>query len=296
MKFLETHVPKPEWLKVGIPSGEVVAFVAEVKQENNLFTVCEEAKCPNRQECWSSGTATFMLMGGVCTRACRFCSVTHGSRPESLDPDEPSNVAEAVRRLGLKYVVITSVNRDDLPDGGAQHFAHTITAIRVRNPDTKVEVLIPDFLGENLDYILNSDPDVIAHNVETVERLTSKVRDPRANYRKSLKVLREIKEKNPLKYTKSSIMVGVGETWEDLESTFADLRNIGVDFLTIGQYLRPSMKHMKVEKYVHPDVFMEMHSRALTHGFKYVVSGPLVRSSYRAGELFLDSLLRRRTP
>jgi lipoic acid synthetase len=282
---------KPEWVRVNIPSGDIVAFVGEIKQSNHLFTVCEEAKCPNRHECWSSGTATFMLMGNICTRGCKFCAVTSG-RPQPLDSSEPLNVAEAVKSLKLNYVVLTSVNRDDLPDGGSAHFANCINTIKKLNPGTLIEVLIPDYLGNNLRNVVTAAPAVVAHNIETVERLTPKVRDPRANYRKSLNVLKEAKQVFGSKYTKSSIMVGLGETWEDLEQAFDDLRKHDVDFLTIGQYLRPSHWHLKVEKYIHPDLFEEMRIRAQTYGFKYVASGPLVRSSYKAGEFFIENIIR----
>lgn len=290
---LPANTRKPEWLRVHIPNGNNAANVGNIKQTHHLFTVCEEAQCPNRSECWSSGTATFMLMGGVCTRGCKFCAVTSG-HPEPLDNMEPINVANAIKLMRLNYVVLTSVDRDDLSDGGSKHFAQCIETIKSINPGILVEVLIPDFLETNLKNIIYAHPDVIAHNVETVERLTPKVRDPRATYAKSLRVLREIKEYDPSKYTKSSIMVGLGETWEDLEKTFTDLRKQDVDFLTIGQYLRPSRWHLSVVKYIHPDLFIEMKERALVHGFKYVAAGPLVRSSYRAGEFFIENLLKQK--
>ncbi|MHA2101293.1 MAG: lipoyl synthase, partial [Candidatus Kariarchaeaceae archaeon] len=246
---MKTELPverKPDWLRVKIPSGENVAHVGGIKQGQKLFTVCEEANCPNKHDCWSGGTATFMLMGGICTRGCKFCSVTSG-KPDPLDNTEPANVAQAVKELNLNYVVLTSVDRDDLEDGGSKHFSGCISKIREINPKILIEVLIPDFLDADLKNVIDSCPDVIAHNVETVERLTPKVRDPRANYKKSLEVLRSIKEINPKMFTKSSIMVGVGENWDDIVKTFDDLARINVDFLTIGQYLRPSLKHMKVE-------------------------------------------------
>jgi lipoic acid synthetase len=282
---------KPDWLRVKIPSGENVAYVGEIKQDQRLFTVCEEAKCPNKHECWNSGTATFMLMGGICTRGCKFCSVVSG-KPDPLDITEPLNVGQAVKELKLNYVVLTSVDRDDLEDGGSMHFSSCISKIREINPKILIEVLIPDFLDANLRNIIDSSPDVIAHNVETVERLTPKVRDPRANYKKSLEVLRSIKEINQKIFTKSSIMVGVGENWDDIIKTFDDLAEINVDFLTIGQYLRPSRKHMKVEKYIHPDVFTKLKEKALDYKFKYVASGPLVRSSYKAGEFFIENIIK----
>ena len=291
---LQTEIErKPEWLKVKIPSGNKVGLVGDIKTGKRLFTVCEEAKCPNKHECWNSGTATFMLMGDTCTRGCRFCSVTSG-KPQPLDNDEPNNVANAVNSLNLNYVVLTSVDRDDLVDGGSRHFAECIKKIKSKNPKTLVEVLIPDYLGNDLENIIKSSPDVIAHNVETVERLTPQVRDPRATYQKSLSVLKEIKTKLPTMFTKTSIMVGLGENWDDIDQTFLDLRKINVDFLTIGQYLQPTKKHLKVEKYIHPDVFEEMKIAALTSGFKYVASGPLVRSSYKAGEFFIGTIIKKR--
>ena len=290
---MRTELPverKPDWLRVKIPSGNNVAHVGGIKQEKNLFTVCEEAKCPNKHECWNGGTATFMLMGEICTRGCRFCSVTSG-KPNPLDVNEPENVANAVKNLKLKYVVLTSVDRDDLEDGGSNHFAKCITKIREINPETLIEVLIPDYLDGNLKNIIDSAPDVIAHNVETVERLTPKVRDPRASYRKSLEVLRSVKMFKSIMFTKSSIMVGVGENWEDIRQTLEDLSRIEVDFLTVGQYLRPSRKHMIVDKYIHPDVFKEIKLLAMDYNFKYVASGPLVRSSYKAGEFFIENII-----
>ena len=282
---------KPSWLKVKLPKGGNFNQIQKELRSKGLFTVCEESKCPNKHECWGSGTATFMLMGDICTRGCRFCSVTSG-KPNPLDLNEPDNVANAVKNLNLKYVVLTSVDRDDLTDGGSIHFAKCITKIKEKNPETLIEVLIPDYLGNNLENIINSSPNVIAHNVETVERLTYICRDPRANYRKSLLVLREVKERKSNMFTKTSIMVGVGENWGDINQTFSDLRKIEVDFLTIGQYLRPTLKHMKVEKYIHPEVFEKMRKFACNFGFKSVISGPLVRSSYKAGEFFIENIVK----
>lgn len=285
---------KPSWLKVSIPTGSTVQFVASTKAERSLVTVCEEAMCPNRHECWSSGTATFMLMGDTCTRACKFCAVNSGKPNGWLDSDEPHKLAEAISLLNLQYVVLTSVTRDDLPDGGAQHLANCIKAIKDTNPKILVEILIPDFGGNiaALRTIVESPVDVIAHNIETVEQLQSKVRDPRANYQQSLKVLENIKRMDPNRFTKSSIMLGVGESHEDVLDAFIDLREYQVDFLTIGQYLRPSLKHMAVEKYVHPDTFETLKLEALKLGFRYVASGPLVRSSYKAGEFFIENIIR----
>ena len=285
---------KPSWLKVGIPTGSTVQFVANTKSDRSLFTVCEEAMCPNRHECWSSGTATFMLMGDTCTRACKFCAVNSGKPNGWLDNDEPRKLAEAIKVLKLKYVVLTSVTRDDLPDGGSQHLASCIRAIKDAVPGILVEILIPDFGGNiaALRTIVESPVDVIAHNIETVEHLQSKVRDPRANYDQSLTVLENVKRMDPSRFTKSSIMVGVGETYEDIMNSLKDLRDKGVDFLTIGQYLRPSLRHMPVEKYLHPDTFELYKSEALKLGFLYVASGPLVRSSYKAGEFFIENIIR----
>lgn len=287
------HFRKPQWLKVNLPSGSTTQKVGEVKTSRELFTVCEEALCPNRGECWATGTATFMLMGGICTRGCAFCAVQSGKPNGWLDYDEPKKLADAVAQMKLSYVVLTSVTRDDLPDGGAQHLVDCIQAIKDRNSEILVEILIPDFQGKRSDIekIANSNVDVIAHNIETVERLTTKVRDPRATYNQSLKVLSIIKEFNPDVYTKSSIMVGVGETRNDLLQAFQDLTRVNVDFLTIGQYLRPSRKHMEVSRYVHPDTFENLKLEALKIGFRGVFSGPLVRSSYKAGELFISNVI-----
>ena len=286
---------KPSWLKVSIPTGSSVQFVSSTKAERALYTVCEEALCPNRHECWSSGTATFMLMGDTCTRACKFCAVASGKPNGWLDPNEPRKLADAINLLKLKYVVLTSVTRDDLPDGGAQHLADCIRAIKETNPTIFVEILIPDFGGNisALRTIVESPVDVIAHNIETVEQLTAKVRDPRASYQQSLAVLENIKLMDPTRFTKSSIMVGVGETHDDLSESFKDLREINCDFLTIGQYLRPSLRHMPVEKYVHPDTFEAFKNEALSLGFLFVASGPLVRSSYKAGEFFIENIIRK---
>ena len=284
---------KPEWLKVSIPTGSTVQFVSNTKTARSLYTVCEEALCPNRHECWSSGTATFMLMGDICTRACKFCAISSGKPNGWLDTDEPKKLADAINLLKLKYVVLTSVTRDDLPDGGAGHLAACINAIKDSNPEILVEILIPDFGGNiaALRKIVESRVDVIAHNIETVERLTPKVRDPRANYEQSLTVLENIKLMDPTRYTKSSIMLGVGETHDDIIESFKDLRDKKCDFLTIGQYLRPSFRHLPVEKYVHPDVFESLKNEALQLGFLYVASGPLVRSSYKAGEFFIENII-----
>lgn len=284
---------KPEWLKVRLPSGQGYERVKAILQRTRLATVCEQARCPNVGECWGGGTATVMLMGEVCTRACRFCHVKVGA-PPPLDPQEPENLARAVKELELEYVVVTSVNRDDLPDGGAAHFSQAITALRRESPRTLVEVLIPDFLGVrgDLQTVVNARPNVIAHNVETVERLTPVVRDRRAGYAQSLEVLRTLKELGAT-HTKSSIMVGLGETEEELFQTMRELRAVGVDVLTLGQYLQPSSYHLKLERMVTPAEFDAYQAAAMELGFLYVAAGPLVRSSYRAAEFFLKGLLRR---
>lgn len=260
----------------------------------NLHTVCEEAHCPNIHECWGGGTATLMLMGDVCSRACRFCMVTPGRPSGALDEHEPEHVAFALSQMNLSYVVLTSVDRDDLPDGGAAHFARTIRLIKEQCPEMRVEVLIPDFQNDldSLRVIVEARPDVLAHNLETTLSLTPKVRDTRANYWQSLSVLRSIKKLNRRMYTKSSIMVGLGETQEELEIAFKHLRDADVDFLTIGQYLRPSARHLPVVEFVRPEVFAKYKALGEEMGFKYVASGPLVRSSYRAGELFMSSFIQ----
>ncbi len=285
---------KPEWLKVRMPHGEGYERVKAIVRRTQLATVCEEARCPNIAECWGGGTATVMLMGEVCTRACRFCHVKVGA-PPPLDPSEPENLARAVKELELDYIVVTSVNRDDRPDGGAGHFAHAITALRRESPRTLVEVLIPDFKGveEDLATVARARPHVIAHNVETVERLTPTVRDRRAGYRQSLKVLEYLKSRPEGPYTKTSVMLGLGETDQELEQTFKDLRSVGVDVLTLGQYLQPSQYHLRVERFVTPAQFDNYRVLAESMGFLYVASGPLVRSSYRAAEFFMKGLMER---
>jgi lipoic acid synthetase len=286
---------KPEWLKVRLPHGASYERVKTLMRETKLATVCEEARCPNIAECWGGGTATVMLMGEVCTRACRFCHVKVGA-PPPLDPEEPEHLARAVKQLELEYIVVTSVNRDDRPDGGAGHFAHAITALRRESPKTIVEVLIPDFKGVEADLatVAQARPHVIAHNVETIERLTPRVRDRRAGYRQSLKVLEYLKGRPEGLYTKSSVMVGLGETDEELLQTFRDLRSVGVDVLTLGQYLQPSQYHLRVERFMPPAQFDALKAEAEKLGFLYVASGPLVRSSYRAAEFFLKGLMDRK--
>ena len=284
---------KPEWLTVAPPAGENYQDLKQLFRNLNLHTVCEEAHCPNVHECWGGGTATLMLMGDVCSRACRFCMVTPGKPSGSLDELEPDNVAFALSQMGLTYVVLTSVDRDDLPDGGASHFAKTIRLVKEKNPGMLVEVLIPDFQGElhDLRKVVDARPDVIAHNIETTMSLTPTVRDRRAHYWQSLSVLRNVKKLNPRLYTKSSIMVGLGETEEEVAEAMVHLRQADVDFLTVGQYLRPSQRHLKVVEYVKPEQFSRYRAIGEGLGFLYVASGPLVRSSYRAGEFFIRTAM-----
>jgi len=279
--------PKPEWLRVRMPGGGRYEQVKRTLRELNLHTVCEEASCPNLGECWGGGTATVMLMGDVCTRGCRFCDVSSGL-PAPLDPLEPRHLAEAVGRLGLDYLVVTSVNRDELEDGGASHFAQAIVELRRAAPKTLVEVLTPDFQGSRdaLQMIVDAQPTVAAHNVETVERLTPRVRDRRATYRQSLDVLDFYKRRGMR--TKSSIMLGLGETHGEVITAMRDLRSVGCDILTLGQYLRPSEKHLAVEEFVRPEVFSRLEREGLALGFRFVAAGPLVRSSYKAGEYFIQ--------
>ena len=279
--------PKPEWLRVRMPGGGRYEQVKRTLRELNLHTVCEEASCPNLGECWGGGTATVMLMGDVCTRGCRFCDVSSGL-PAPLDPLEPRHLAEAVGRLGLDYLVVTSVNRDELEDGGASHFAQAIVELRRAAPKTLVEVLTPDFQGsrEALQMIVDAQPTVAAHNVETVERLTPRVRDRRATYRQSLDVL-DFYKRSGMR-TKSSIMLGLGETHGEVITAMRDLRSVGCDILTLGQYLRPSEKHLAVEEFVRPELFSRLEREGLALGFRLVAAGPLVRSSYKAGEYFIQ--------
>lgn len=258
-----------------------------------IATVCEGALCPNIFECWGSGVATFMIMGDTCTRGCRFCYVKKGV-PQPIDPLEPYKVAEAVKRLGLDYVTITSVDRDDLPDGGAEHFARTIRAIKDLNPSVRVEVLIPDFRGDldALKKVVDADPDVLAHNIETVRRLTPLARDWRAGYDQSLRVLRQAKIYNPRLITKSSILLGLGETWDEVIEAMRDLRGAGVDILVLSQYMRPSPKHLPVARVYKIDEFKELEEKAYKLGFSYVVAHPLARTSYKAREAYLEAFKR----
>ncbi len=287
-KNVKPREPKPEWLKVKLPGGARFEKVKRTLSELNLVTVCAEASCPNVGECWGSGTATVMLMGDTCTRGCRFCDVNSGA-PRPLDPLEPRHLAEAVGQLGLDYLVVTSVNRDELEDGGASHFAQAIIELKKAAPKTLVEVLTPDFQGRTfaLDMIAEAAPDVAAHNIETVQRLTPTVRDRRASYQQSLDVLAYYKSRGMR--TKSSIMLGLGETHDELLATMRDLRSVDCDILTLGQYLRPSEKHLPVVEFVRPEMFAQLEQEGLALGFKFVASGPLVRSSYKAGEFFIKN-------
>jgi lipoyl synthase len=286
---------KPPWLKVRLPTGERQARYQSIRgraRELKLHTVCEEAQCPNIGECWGGGTATFMVMGDICTRGCRFCAVNTRRIGPPLDVNEPANLANAIAEMTLDYVVLTSVNRDDLDDQGAGHFAACITETFARAPKTLVEVLTPDFRGRTdlVDIVLDAKPAVFAHNIECVERLTPKVRDPRASYAQSLAVLEYAKSRGAL--TKSSIQVGHGEHQAEVLQTMQDLRDVGVDFLTLGQYLQPSGKHLKVDAFVTPETFAWYEEQGLAMGFQYVASGPLVRSSYKAAEYFINRLIR----
>ena len=281
------HIPspkKPSWLKVKAEFSPNFHKVKEQVQSKQLNTVCEDAHCPNISECWSAGTATFMLMGSVCTRACKFCSVDTGNPNGWLDKDEPLNTAKAVQIMKLKYVVLTSVNRDDLPDGGAQHFASTVKLIKDLNPNTAVEALTPDFKGlsSSIETLVNCGLEVFAQNIETVERLTHQVRDIRAGYQQTLDVLAESKRINPKVLTKTSIILGLGETDSEIEQTLNDLAKNKVDIVTIGQYLRPTRNHHPIERWVTPEEFERYRQLGLNKGFLEVVSGPMVRSSYRA--------------
>ena len=275
---------KPDWLKVKLPSGGRYEEMKRNVTGNRLATVCEEARCPNLAECWNAGTATIMLMGSVCTRACRFCAVATGNPKGLLDPDEPRLAAQSVQMMGLEYVVLTSVDRDDLEDGGASHYAACIREIKRLNPDTAVEALTPDFQGvhEHVQVVLDAGIEVYAQNLETVRRLTHPVRDPRAGYDQTLSVLAYAKRANPEVLTKTSLMLGLGETDDEIEETMRDLRAIDVDILTLGQYLQPTSSHLPVERWVPPEDFKRYRQIGLELGFLEVVSGPLVRSSYRA--------------
>jgi len=279
---------KPAWLKAELPTGKDFAQLRRNVRQHSLSTVCEESFCPNIGECWNNGTATIMVLGSVCTRACKFCAVDTGNPKGWLDRDEPANTARSVELMGLKYVVLTSVDRDDLPDGGAAHYAKCIQAIKTLTPETAVEALTPDFSGnrEHVLQVAGAGLDVFAQNVETVDRLTHKVRDPRAGYRQTIEVLRLAKEHFPKVLTKTSLMLGLGETEDEIIATMDDLREANVDILTMGQYLQPTKNHLPVERYVPPDEFKKYRQWGLDKGFMEVVAGPLVRSSYRADKVF----------
>jgi lipoic acid synthetase len=278
---------KPKWLRAQMPAGKAYSGVRQTVREQRLSTVCEESMCPNIGECWNNGTATIMVMGSVCTRACRFCAVDTGNPKGWLDEDEPENTARAVKLMGLEYVVITSVDRDDLADGGAQHYADCVKAVKRMNPDTAVEALTPDFNGvmSDVEKVVDSGLQVFAQNVETVERLTHPVRDPRAGYAQTLAVLAHAKQHRPDVLTKTSLMLGLGERDDEILKTMDDLRKAGVDILTFGQYLQPTPNHLAIERYVTPDEFDIYRKEGLEKGFLEVVSGPLVRSSYRAEQV-----------
>ncbi|KYF60650.1 lipoyl synthase [Sorangium cellulosum] len=301
--------PKPEWLKVRAPGGDTYHHLKETFRKLDLHTVCEEARCPNVGECWREGTATVMLLGDVCTRGCRFCAVTTGDPRGAVDVREPEHVARAIARLSLQYVVMTMVNRDDLLDGGADHVARTVSRLHALRPDLLIETLVGDFQGHmsGVDTVVDAGPDVFAHNVEVVRRITRVIRDVRSSYDQSLAVLRRAKERQrrlaadaaergapaPRRLTKSSIMVGIGETDDEVLEALRDLRAAGVDIVTLGQYLRPSPKHAPVQRFVEPATFAAYERAALEMGFLYAASAPLVRSSYKAAEVFVRSLIDR---
>ena len=278
---------KPDWLRLNHSFTPKFKEVKSIVKENHLNTVCEEAMCPNINECWSHGTATFMLLGDVCTRACKFCAVDTGNPRGRLDKKESYKVAQSIKKMSLKYAVLTSVNRDDLADGGAKHYSNTIEAIKYACPKVMVEALTPDFEGKNksISILLSSSLDVFAQNVETVERLTARVRDPRAGYQQTLNVLEKAKKLSPEVLTKTSLMLGLGETTKEIQSTMVDAYSVGVEILTLGQYLRPTLNHLPVERYIPPEEFLHYKNMANEIGFKEVASGPMVRSSYRADKV-----------
>jgi lipoic acid synthetase len=293
---LDLKARKPDWLKVRAPGGERYTWIKDQRVSLELATVCEEARCPNIGECWSSGTATFMVMGDICTRGCRFCAVNTNRNGKPLDAQEPAKLARTILAMDLQYIVVTSVDRDDLEGQGAQHFADCVAAVNEASPKTRVEILHPDFRGDLalVDVVARSGADVLAHNIETVRRLTPRVRDRRCGYDQSLAVLARIKQTAPERFSKSSIMVGLGETEDEVMQCMRDLRAVDCDFLTVGQYLRPSQKHIAIEEYVTPEVFARYEQVGKELGFKYVASGPLVRSSYKAAEFFIHTMLEAR--
>jgi len=288
--------PKPAWLKVPLPGGEGYAKLKTLTQELKLNTVCQEARCPNIGECWKgdNATMTIMVLGDECTRRCRFCAVKTVMKAAPPDPDEPAHVGQAIAAMNLGYVVITSVDRDDLPDGGSAHYASCIREIRERAPRTVVETLVPDYQGRDLATLMAAAPDVLAHNVEVVERLQRKIRDPRCSFERSLETLRGAKRELPGVITKSSIMLGLGETNDEVIESMQRLRDAGVELLTLGQYLRPTPQHAPVREWVTPERFLDLQMLGEKLGFLYVASGPLVRSSYKAGEFFAAKLVRER--
>lgn len=294
----ENKQKRPDWLKVRPPTSDKYFEIRDMLKDLNLATVCQEAHCPNMDECWGGGTATFMLMGDTCTRACRFCAVKTGNPKGILDQDEPQKVGYAISQMKLDYVVLTSVDRDDLEDQGADHFGKTVEVIKRNNPQMIVEVLAPDFSAKKnlIERLVKAGPDVYAHNVETVEQLTPTVRDRRSGYRQSLKALEAVKEIDPERYTKTSIMLGLGEKDQQVEQTLKDLRDVGCDVVTFGQYLSPTKRHARhlpVLEWVHPDKFKKWKELSEQMGFLYVASGPLVRSSYRAAEFFMKGVIER---
>lgn len=290
----QSRLPKPHWLKVKLPVSRSYFQLKSMFKHLNLATVCQEARCPNIGECWAGGTATIMLMGETCTRGCRFCHVKTGNPRGLLDQREPENVGLAISQMDLDYVVLTSVDRDDLPDGGADHFARTVETIKQRS-GLIVEVLTPDFQADMqpIERVVRAKPDVFAHNIETVERLTPAVRDVRAGYYQSLFVLDKVKQFDDSRYTKSSIMLGLGETRDEIHQALRDLRSVGCDVVTFGQYLQPTKRHLPVKAYVTPKEFAEWKTIAEGMGFLYVASGPLVRSSYKAGEYFMKGVIQK---
>lgn len=291
--------PLPEWFRIRYTDNESSRHISKLMDSLSLHSVCQSAHCPNRSECWSHGTATFMVMGEHCTRGCRFCAISTMSKPPPLDPDEPKKLADALKSLDLRYVVITSVARDDLEDDGAGHFAECIREVKGRCPGLIIEVLVPDFKGKGfaLRKIIDAGPDVVSHNIETIERLTRKIRDIRANYRQSLDVLRRYREMSGGRIiTKSGIMVGFGEKEDEVRKAMEDLRYEGVEILTVGQYLSPGSypRHLPVAEYVSPERFKKYEEMGYSLGFRYVASGPLVRSSYKAGEPFIKKMIESR--
>ncbi|CAA9989892.1 lipoyl synthase, putative [Plasmodium knowlesi strain H] len=287
---------KPDWFHVPAPTGKKYNKLKEDLKKLKLHTVCEEAQCPNIGECWNIGTATIMLLGDTCTRGCKFCSIKTSSKPLAPDANEPFNTAKAICEWDINYVVLTSVDRDDLPDGGASHFAKTIELIKFSRPEILIECLVSDFQGnvDSIRKLANSGMEVYAHNIETVRRLQKFVRDRRANYEQSLRVLKIAKEINPMLYTKTSIMLGLGETKEEVLEAMSDVRQHNIDVITFGQYLRPTKNHLNVVEYVSPQMFDFYKEEGMKMGFKYIASGPLVRSSYKAGEYFMKSLVEQR--